>query len=82
LEPSHLTCPENKNKDEVRAEEISTKGATPDLNNPRTKSLMEREGIVKLSEFDQNLGHTRIYHSLIVQDSGYWPETENHPNLT
>ena len=42
---SHPTSrPENKNKDEVRAEEISTKGATPDLNNPRTKSLMEREG--------------------------------------
>jgi hypothetical protein len=39
-------------------------------------------GIVKLSEFDQKRGQTRIHNSLIVQDSGYWPETENHPNLT
>jgi len=29
------------------------------------------EGIVKLSEFEQKLGSTRIHHSLIVQHSGY-----------
>jgi len=39
-------------------------------------------GIVKLSEFDQKLGNTRIHNSLIVQHSGYWPEVENQPNLT
>jgi len=38
-------------------------------------------GIVKLSEFDQNLGHTRIHHSLIIQHSGCWPEVENQPIL-
>ncbi len=36
-------------------------------------------GIVKLSEFDQKLGNTRIHNSLIVQHSGYWPELENSP---
>jgi len=41
-----------------------------------------RRGIVKLSEFDQKLGNTRIHNSLIVQHSGYWPEVENQPNLT
>ena len=40
------------------------------------------DGIVKLSEFDQKLGNTRIDSSLIVQHSGYWPEVENHPNST
>jgi len=40
------------------------------------------DGIVKLSEFDQKLGNTRIHNSLIVQHSGYWPELENQPNLT
>jgi len=40
------------------------------------------DGIVKLSEFDQKLGNTRIHNSLIVQHSGYWPEVENQPNLT
>ncbi len=39
-------------------------------------------GIVKLSEFDQKLGHTRIHHSLIVQHSDTWPEVENESNLT
>jgi len=39
-------------------------------------------GIVKLSEFDRKLGNTRIHHSLIVPQSGYWPEAENQPNLT
>ena len=29
------------------------------------------KGIVKLSEFEQKLGSTRIHHSLIVQHSGY-----------
>jgi len=38
-------------------------------------------GIV-LREFDQKLGNTRIYNSLIVQHSGYRPEVENQPNLT
>jgi len=42
----------------------------------------ERWVIVKLSEFDQQLGHTRIHHSLMVQHSGSWPEGENQPNLT
>ncbi len=42
----------------------------------------KQEGIVKLSECDQNLGHTRNHHSLIVQHSGYGPEGENQPNLT
>jgi len=37
------------------------------------------DGIVKLSEFDQKLGNTRIHNSLIVQHSGYWPELENSP---
>jgi|GEM_PF-2713841 len=39
-------------------------------------------GIVKLSEFEQNLGNTRIHKSLIVQYSGYRPKVGNHPNLT
>ncbi len=39
-------------------------------------------GIVKLSEFEQKLDNTRIHNSLIVQDSGYWPEVKNQPNLT
>jgi len=38
--------------------------------------------IVKLSEFEQELGNTRIHNSLIVQNSGCWPEVENQPNLT
>ena len=38
--------------------------------------------IVTLSEFDQKLGNTRIYNSLIVQHSGYRPEVENQPNST
>ena len=29
-----------------------------------------RDGIVRLSEFEQNLGHARIHNSLIVQHSG------------
>ncbi len=37
-------------------------------------------GIVKLTEFDQNLGNTRIHHSLIIQHLGSWPEVENQPN--
>ena len=37
--------------------------------------------IVKLSEFDQKRGNTRIPHALIVQHSGSWPEGENQPNL-
>ena len=41
-----------------------------------------RKGIVKLSEFEQKLGHTRIQNSLIVQHSDYWPEVENQPKLT
>jgi len=44
--------------------------------------LSFREGIVKLSEFEQKLGNTRIHNPLIVQHSGYWPEVENLPNLT
>jgi len=39
-------------------------------------------GIVRLSEFDQKLGKTRIHHSLIVQHSGSWPEGENQHNST
>ena len=39
-------------------------------------------GIVRLSEFDQKLGNTRIHNSLIVQHSGSWPEVENQANLT
>jgi len=39
-------------------------------------------GIVKLSEFEQKLGQTRMHHSLIVQHSGYGPEVENQPTLT
>jgi len=39
-------------------------------------------GIVKLSEFAQQLGHTRIHHSLIVQHLGYGPEREKQPNVT
>jgi len=38
--------------------------------------------IVKFSEFEQELGNTQIHNSLIVQQSGYWPEVENQPNLT
>ncbi len=30
----------------------------------------KQEGIIKLSEFDLQLGQTRIHHSLIVQHSG------------
>ncbi len=44
--------------------------------------VTKQRGIVRLSEFDQNLGHTRIHHSLIVQQSYYWPKAENQPNLT
>ena len=44
--------------------------------------VTKQRGIVMLSEFDQQLGHTRIHNSLIVQHSGYWPEAENQPNLT
>ncbi len=33
-------------------------------------------GIVKLSEFEEKLGHARLHNSLIVQDSGSWPEVE------
>jgi len=40
------------------------------------------KGIVKLSEFDQKLGHTRIRNTLIFQHSCYRPEVENQPNLT
>jgi hypothetical protein len=39
-------------------------------------------GIIKLSEFAQQLGHTRIHNSLIVQHSGCRPEGDNQPNLT
>jgi len=39
-------------------------------------------GIVKLSEFDQKFGNTRLHNSLIIQDSGSWPEGENQPNST
>jgi hypothetical protein len=39
------------------------------------------EGIVKLSEFGQKLGYTRIHNSLIVQHSGCWSEVENQPHL-
>jgi len=42
---------------------------------------MDSVGIVKLSEFDQTLGHTRIHNSLIVSHSGYGPEGEKQPNL-
>ncbi len=31
--------------------------------------VTKQRGIVRLSEFDQKLGHTRIHHSLIVQNS-------------
>ncbi len=41
-----------------------------------------RAGIVKLSEFDQKRGKTRIHNSLIVQHSGCGPEVENQPKLT
>jgi hypothetical protein len=44
--------------------------------------VVKPKGIVKLSEFDQKLGKTRIYNSLIVQHSGSWPEVENQPNST
>jgi len=43
--------------------------------------LIGFSGIVKLSEFEQELGNTQIHNSLIVQNSGYWPEVENQPNL-
>ena len=43
---------------------------------------MHWPGIAKLSECDQNLGHTRIHHALIVQHAGSWPEGENQLNLT
>ena len=36
-------------------------------------------GIVKLSEFDQKLGNTRIHNSLIVQHSYYWPRQKISP---
>jgi hypothetical protein len=39
-------------------------------------------GMVKVSEFEQKLGHTRIHHAVIVQHAGYWPEIENQPNST
>ena len=39
---------------------------------------MHQLGIVKLSEFEQELGNTQIHNSLIVRYSGYWPEVENH----
>jgi len=39
-------------------------------------------GIVKVREFDQKLGQTRIPHSLIVQHAGYGPEGETQPTLT
>jgi len=44
--------------------------------------VTKQRGIVRLSEFDQKLGHTRIHNSLIVQQSYYWPEVENQPNVT
>jgi hypothetical protein len=44
--------------------------------------LSSESGIAKLSEFEQKLGQTQIYHSFIVQHSGYWPEVENQLNLT
>jgi len=47
-----------------------------------TQAIMHKEGIVKLSEFDQKLGKTRIHNSLIFQHSCYRPEGENQPNLT
>ena len=40
------------------------------------------EGIVKLSEFDQNLGNTRIHNSLNFRHLGYRSKVENQPNLT
>ncbi len=43
---------------------------------------MVQLGIVKLSEFDQNLGNTGIHNSLIVQHSDSWHEVENQPNST
>jgi hypothetical protein len=39
------------------------------------------EGIVKLSEFEQKLGNTRIHNPLIIQHSGCWPEVENQPTF-
>jgi len=37
------------------------------------------DGIVKLSEFEQNLGNTRIHNSLIVQHSGTGPRWKISP---
>ena len=39
------------------------------------------KGIVKLSEFEQELGNTQIHNSLIVRHSGSCPKVENQPNL-
>jgi len=33
----------------------------------------EQGGLVKLSEFEKELGNTRNQNSLMVQHSGYWP---------
>ena len=40
------------------------------------------KGIVKLSEFEQNLGNTPIHNPLIVKHSGCRPKAEKQPNLT
>ena len=42
----------------------------------------DQKGIVKLSEFEQNLGKTQIHNPLIVKHSGCRPKVENQPNLT
>ncbi len=53
------------------------------FNPPETFEIFKPfNGIVKLSEFDQKSGNTRIHNSLIVQHSGSWPEGENQPNVT
>ncbi len=60
----------------LRLAEMEKKGILP------KGKVTKQRGIVRLSEFDRKLGHTRIHHSLIVQHSGSWPEVETQPNLT
>jgi hypothetical protein len=57
-------------------------GLTEALSAIVDKGFRSFEGIVKLSEFEQKLGNTRIHNPLIIQYSGCWPEVANQPTMT
>ena len=47
-----------------------------------TRILWPNKVIANFSDFEQKLGHSRIYNSLILQHSGYCPKIEDQPTVT